>query len=110
MKGCVICFDEISAKITKEKKRNKYSVAIMAEISENARNFILIADGVLEAIGRRYFSENARYFMSNAFCPKLPEISPKTDENGRILTSSRSKNFLNFFFQKNFNFFPKIVT
>ena len=35
----------------------------MAEISENARNFILIADGVLETIGRRYFSESARNFI-----------------------------------------------
>ena len=82
MKGCVICFDEISAKITKEKKRNKYSVAIMAEISENARNFILIADGVLETIGRRCFSENARHFTLAKFSPKPPEIWPKLAKKG----------------------------
>ena len=49
--------------------------------------------------------------------PKTPEISPKMDENGRNLTSSKSKNFFEFFFKfslKNFqlfsDFFLKIIT
>ena len=42
----------------------------MAEISENARNYILIADEDFETIGRRYFSKNARNFT---FGKKEPE-------------------------------------
>ena len=59
-----------------------YSVAIMAETSENARNFILIADGVLKTIGRRYFSENAR---NSNFAQKEPENARKLTKIGKKL-------------------------
>ena len=50
----------------------KGSVAIMAEISENARNLKLIADGNFRTIGHEIMAKNARNFT---FSQKEPEIA-----------------------------------
>ena len=76
--------------------RCAFSVAILAEISYFARNLTYNADENFSSIGRRNFVQNARYFTLAKLSPKSAEISPKTDENGRILTSYQSKFFFNF--------------
>ena len=77
-------------------RRIKNSVAILAEISENARNLKLIADGNFRTIGREILPKNARNFTLTKFSPKPPKIWPKLAKKGA--------NF-DFFLIGNFQFF-----
>ena len=58
------------------------SVAILAEISENARNFIQVADGNFRNFGHEIMAKNARNFTLAKFSPKTPEIWPKLAKKG----------------------------
>ena len=75
--------------------RNETSVAILAEISENARNLKLIADGNFRTIGHEIMAKNARNFT---FGQKEPEIARNLAKLAKIMPILTCLSFMIFQF------------
>ena len=71
------------------------SVAILAEISENARNLKLIADGNFRTIGHEIMAKNARNFT---FGQKEPEIARNLAKLAKIMPILTCLSFMIFQF------------
>ena len=73
------------------------SAARLSEISQNVRNFIQIADELLENFGHEILGKNARNFTLVRYSPKMSEIWSKMAEKWANLTFFLTKNFQFFF-------------